>query len=91
MILWFLVGVARHSEGTQNSKFAISLHYLKKKRRDELDFLTMQIIIKFSYKLRLSILVGMGSHAKSTQNNKFAKSLQFFKKELRYAVDFLCR
>ena len=51
----------------------------------------MQIIIKFSYKLRLSILVGMGSHAKSTQNNKFAKSLQFFKKELWYAVDFFCR
>ena len=51
----------------------------------------LQIKIKFSYKLRLSILLGIASHAQNTQSNKFAKSLQYLKKKVRDEVDFLCR
>ena len=39
LILSFLVCVARHAQITQNNKFAISLHYLRKERNDEVDFL----------------------------------------------------
>ena len=38
MILSFLVCVIRHAQITQNNKFAISLHYLKKEVSDEVNF-----------------------------------------------------
>ena len=34
-----ILGVARHAQITQNNKFSISLQYLKKKVRDEVDLL----------------------------------------------------
>ena len=34
-----LMGMAKHSQSSQNSKFAMSLQYLKKEVRDEVDFL----------------------------------------------------
>ena len=35
----FLVARTTHAQGTQNNSFAKSLQYLKKKMRDEIDFL----------------------------------------------------
>ena len=34
-----LMGMVRHSQSSQNSKFATSLQYLEKEVRDEIDFL----------------------------------------------------
>ena len=34
-----LIGVVKHSQSSQNCKFAMSLQYLKKEVRDEVDFL----------------------------------------------------
>ena len=33
-----LMGMVKHSQSSQNSKFALSLQYLKKEVRDEVDF-----------------------------------------------------
>ena len=33
------MGMAKHFQSSQNSKFAMSLQYLKKESRDEVDFL----------------------------------------------------
>ena len=33
------MGMVKHSQSSQNSKFAMSLQYLKKEVRDEVDFL----------------------------------------------------
>ena len=33
-----LIGIVKHSQSFQNSKFTISLEYLKKEVRDEVDF-----------------------------------------------------
>ena len=67
----------------------MSLQYLKKEVRDEVDFLHVDnyqsflqvdfntLGIKFSLKLKLSLLMGMIKHSQSTQSNKFAMSLQY--------------
>ena len=34
-----LMGMVKHSQSSQNSKFAMSLQYLKKEVKDEVDFL----------------------------------------------------
>ena len=39
LILLFLMGVVRYVQSTQNNKFAISLQYLEKERRNDVDFL----------------------------------------------------
>ena len=38
LVASFLLVIARHAQGTQNSNFVISLQYLKKEGRDEVDF-----------------------------------------------------
>ena len=43
LILLFLVDVAKDVRSTQNNKFAISLDYLRKEGRDEVDFLHVDI------------------------------------------------
>ena len=79
----------------------MSLQYLQKKVRDEVDFLYvdkyqsfLQIYfstlgIKVSYKLILSLLMGMIKLSQSTQINKFAISLQYLIKEVKDGVYFL--
>ena len=69
LILWFLIGMIRHSQNSQNSKFAMSLQYLKKEVRDEVDFLHADkhqsflpvdfstLAIKVSYKGILSFII----------------------------------
>ena len=95
------MGMVKHSQSSQNSKFALSLQYLIKEVRDELDFLhadkyqSFQQIgfntlgIKVSYKVIISLLIGMIKHSQSTQSNKFAISLQYLKKEVKNGVHFL--
>ena len=39
LIVWFWLGVVKHSQSSQNSKSAMSLQYLKKEVEDEVDFL----------------------------------------------------
>ena len=87
------MGMVNHSQSYQNSKFAMSLQYLKKEVRDEIDFLHTDkhqsflqvdfntLGIKVSYKVILSLLMGKIKHSQGTQSNKFTISLQYLKKE----------
>ena len=99
-----LMGMVKHSQNSQKSKFVMSLQYLKKEVRDEVDFLHADkhqsflqvdfntLGIKVSYKVILSLLMGMIKYSQSTQSNKFAISLQYLKKEIRNGVHlFACR
>ena len=79
-----LIGIVKHSQSSQNSKFRMSLQYLKKVVRDEVDFLhvdkhqcSLQVDfntfgIKDAYKVILWLLLGMINHSQSTQSNRFA-------------------
>ena len=79
------MGIVKHYHSSQNSKFAMSLQYLKKEVRDEVVFNTLGM--KVSYKVILSLLMGMIKHSQNTQSNKFLTSLQYLKKEAR--VEFI--
>ena len=95
-MLWFLIGRFKHFQSSQSNKFAISLQYLKKELRYEVDFLhadndqsSLQIdfntlSIKVSCKVILSLLMGMIKHSQNTLT-----SLQYLKKEIRNGVHFL--
>ena len=98
--IMILTGTIKHTQSSQNSKFAMSLKYLKKEVRDEVDFLHADkhqsflqvdlntLGIKVSYKVILSLLMGMMKHSQSTRNNKLTISLQYLKKEVRNGVHF---
>ena len=85
-------GMVKHSQSSQNKKFAMSLQYLKKEVKDEVDFLhadkyqSSQKFIstlwasKFPTRLVLSLLMGMIKHSQIIRSNKFAISLQYLKK-----------
>ena len=72
----FLVGMVKYSQSSQNSKFAMSLQYLKKDVRDELDFLHAdkhQSFLQVNFNTLsikvlkvLSILMGMIKLSQST-------------------------
>ena len=80
------MGMVKHSQSSQNIKFAMSLHYLNKELRYEVDFLHaykhqnfLQIDfktlgIKVSYKVILSLLMGMIKHSQSTKSSNFVIS-----------------
>ena len=65
-----LMGDVKHSQSSQNSKFAMSLQYLKKEVKDEVDFLHADkhqsflkvyfntLGIKVSYKVDIIIING---------------------------------
>ena len=89
------MGMVRHSQSSQNSKFAMSLRTISQKKvRDEVDFLPADkhqsflqvdfstLGIKVFYKVILSLLMGMIKHSQSTQTNKFTIFLQYLKKKL---------
>ena len=96
-----LMGMAKHSRTSQNTKSAMSLQCLKREFRDEVDFLHADkhqsflqvnfstLGIKVSYRVIVSLLMGITKHSQSTQSNKFAISLQYLKKEVRDGVHFL--
>ena len=86
--------MVKYSQSSQNSKFAMSLQYLKKEFRDELDFLLadkhqsfLQVnfntfCINVSDKVILSLLMGISKHSQSTQSSNFVIFLQYLKKEV---------
>ena len=93
--------MAKHSQSSQNNKFAMSLPYLKKEVRNEVDFLHADkhqsflqvdfntLGIKSSCTVILSLLMGIIKHSPGSQSNKFAISLQYLKKEVDDGVHFL--
>ena len=70
------MGMVKHSQSSQNSRFAVSLLYLKKEVIDEVDFLDVDrhqnflqvdfntLGINVFYKMILSILMGVIKHLK---------------------------
>ena len=80
--------MVKHSQSFQNSKFAMSLQYLKKEVRDEIDFLHSDkhqsflqvdfntLSIKVFYKVIVSLLMSTIKHSQSTQIKKLAIALQ---------------
>ena len=86
------MGTVKHFQSSQNSKFAVSLQYLKKEFKDEIYFLHadkhqsfLQVDFntlgtKVSYKVILSLSMGMNKDSQTTQSNKFAISLQYLRK-----------
>ena len=95
-----LMGIVKHSQSSQNSKFTMSLQYLKKEVRDEVDFLHVDkhqsflqidfnnLGIKDAYKLILSLLLGMIKHSQSTQSYRFANIFTISQKR-RYEDFFI--
>ena len=79
----------------------MSLQYLKKQIRNEVDILDADkhqsylkidfntLGIKVSYKVILLLLMGMIKQSQSTQSNKFAICLQYIKTEVGDGVHFL--
>ena len=75
--------MVQHSQNSQNSKFAMSLQYLKKQIGNEVDFLHADknqnfpqvdfntVSIKVFYKVILSLLMGMIKNSQSTQSKNF--------------------
>ena len=82
VILSLLMGMIKHSQSTQSSKFAIYLEYLKKEVRDGVYFLHADKHQSF-YKLALLFLIEVTRHAQSTKNRKLAIFLQYLKKILQ--------
>ena len=68
----------KYGQITQNSKFIISLQYLKKEMSNEVDILHA---VKHQ--------VGVIKHSQSTGNNKFAIYLEYPKNEVRDGIHFL--
>ena len=92
-----LMTMVRHSQSSPKSKFVMSLQYLRKEVRDEVDFLHVDkhqsflqvdfniLGIKVSYKVVLSLLMGRIKHSQSAQSNKFTIS----PKKVKNGVHFL--
>ena len=88
------MGMVKHSQSSENSKFAMFLQYLKKEVRDKVDFLHADkhqsfpqvhfntLSIKVFYKGILSLLMDMMKHFQSTQSNKLSIALQHLKMKL---------
>ena len=90
LILWFWLGMVKHLQSSQNSKFAMSLQYFKNEVRDEVGFFHASGLkvgfntlgTKFSYKVILLLLMSMMKHSHNTQRNKFANLCNTSKKKL---------
>ena len=91
LIRWFFMGMVKHPQSSQKSKFAMPFQYLEKEVRDEADFVHADkhqnflqvdlktLSIKSFYKEILSLMMGMIKHSQSAQSNKFAIALQYLK------------
>ena len=80
--------MSRHAQVIKNSKFVISLQYLKEGVSDEADFLYADKHENLP-RIDTMVLIGMVKHSQSSQNSKFAISLQYLKRDVRDGVDFL--
>ena len=98
------MGMVKYPQSFQSSKFAMSLQYLKKEVRDEVDslhadknqsFLQVDfnaLEVKVVYKVILSLLMDMIKHFQGTRCNKFVISFAIYmskKKKIRNRVHFL--
>ena len=81
------MGMIKHSQITQNNKFAISLQCLKKEVRNRGDFWHTDKRQNF-YKLVLSFLMGVARHFQNNQNRKLVIFLQYIKKSSCNCVVF---
>ena len=93
--------MVKYAQSFQDSKFCMSLQYLKKEIRNEVDFWHADkhqsflqvdfntLDIKDFYKVILLLLIGMIWYSQSVQRNMFAISLQYLNKEARNRVYFL--
>ena len=88
LILSFWLCVARHTQNTQNNKFAISLQYVKKDVSDEDDSLHADNHESL-LQIDTMILMEIVRHSQNSQNSKFSIFWQYLKKEVRNEVDFL--
>ena len=70
VILSLLMGVVKHSESTESSKFAISLQCFKREVRDGTYFLHADKHQGF-YELTLKFLMEAVMHAQSAQNRSW--------------------
>ena len=89
MIVSLWVYIERHARSTQNSRFKISLQYVKGNVKNEVDFLPADRRRRFLQSDTIILGVCVARNAHIIQNNKFAISLQHIKKQLSDAVDFL--
>ena len=83
--------MVKNSQSSQNSKFAMSLQYLKKELRAEVDFLHAEFLKRLFWHFEhQNCLQGWyyHYHVFSNYSNKFAISLQYIKKEIRNANRF---
>ena len=90
-MLSLLIGMIKHSQGTQSNKFVISFQYLKKEVRDVVHFLHAGK--QSFYKLPSWFLVEVARHVQSTQNRKLVMFLQYIKKKCNncFCVLFWCK
>ena len=81
-----LIGMVKHSQSSQNSKFAMSLQYLKQEVGDEVNF-RMKINIKVDFNFSdikgFYLLMGILKHFQSTQGSKSTICLQYLEKEVK--------
>ena len=75
-----LIGMVKHSQSFQNSKFAMSLQYLKREVRYEVRFLHADKHKRF-YRLVLLFLMEVARHVQSTQNRELVMFLQYLQKK----------
>ena len=75
-----LMGMVKYSQSSQNSKVAMSLQYLKKELRDEVDFLHGDKHQSFN-KLESSFLMEVAKFVESTQNRNSVIFLEYAKKK----------
>ena len=80
------MGMVKHSQSSQNCKFAMSLQYLEKEVRDEVDFSHADkhqnsqqvdlktLSIKYFYKGILLLMTGIIKNSQNAQSNKLAIS-----------------
>ena len=85
LILPFWVWVVKHTQITQNKKFAHACNNISRKTW------TIKLIfcLEINSKVLVMFWVCVAKHAQSTQNNKFAISLQYVRENLKDEVDFL--
>ena len=97
IVLWFLMGMFKHSQSYQKSKFAMSLEYLKKQVREvnflhadkhqsflQVDFNTLSIKVFYRWYHFLSLLMGIIKHSQKTQSNKLVVALQYLTNEVSH-------
>ena len=86
-----LMEMLKHFQSSQNSKFTMSVQYLKKEVRDKVDFLHADkyqsglvdfstLGTKVGYKVILWVLISMMKHFQITQRNNFANLCNISKK-----------